>query len=140
MIGPSDLPDRLTVEQPIDKIPHPFLGHIYSATPTGKYSRSDIQVLQRTPHSTLVEVSILTGRPHQIRIHLAAAGFPLVGDPLYGVGGMPKSSLETQAVPGDCGYHLHAFRLGFTHPRTEDAIEVHCPAPNRLCIDENADG
>ncbi|PZD75204.1 Ribosomal large subunit pseudouridine synthase D [Acaryochloris thomasi RCC1774] len=133
LIGPCDLPEQLTIEQPIDKIPHPFLGHIYSATPSGKYSRSDVQVLQRTDQSTLVEVSILTGRPHQIRIHLAAVGFPLLGDPLYGIGGVP--SLETQAVPGDCGYHLHASRLGFVHPRTQESVAIECLPPDLLCMD-----
>jgi 23S rRNA pseudouridine1911/1915/1917 synthase len=133
LIGPSDLPEQFTIEQPIDKIPHPFLGHIYSATPAGKYSRSDVRVLQRTSQVTLVEVSIPTGRPHQIRIHLAAAGFPLVGDPLYGVGGVPPS--ETTAVPGDCGYYLHAFRLEFTHPRTQELIKIECLPPNILCLD-----
>lgn len=132
LVGPRDLPDPLTIEQPIDKIPHPFLEHIYSATSNGKYSRSDVQVLQRAEQSTLVEVSILTGRPHQIRIHLAAVGFPLVGDPLYGAGGVPLP--ESKAVPGDCGYHLHAEKLGFIHPRTQEPVALDCMPPTILCI------
>ena len=55
---------------------------------------------------SLVEVHIETGRPHQIRIHLAACGHPLVGDPLYAAGGGVLS-----ALPGDEGYLLHALRL-----------------------------
>ncbi len=138
LIGPSNLPDQLRIEQPIGKVPHPFLGYIYSATPTGKFSRSDVQVLQRTPRTTLLEVSILTGRPHQIRIHLAAAGFPLLGDPLYQVGGTPlapSNGTSKEVVPGDGGYHLHAFQLGFTHPRTHKRIMVHCSVPRELDID-----
>ncbi|MGF1602916.1 MAG: RluA family pseudouridine synthase [Thermosynechococcaceae cyanobacterium] len=137
LIGPSNCSEPFTIEVPIGRIPHPFLGHIHSATPTGKYSRSDVRVLQHTTETTLVEVSILTGRPHQIRIHLAAAGFPLLGDPLYGVGGTPNASVEGEmAVPGDCGYHLHAVDIGFTHPTTQKWMQVHCPAPRplqRLC-------
>ena len=65
-----------------------------------------------------MEVTILTGRPHQIRIHLAAAGHPLVGDPLYNVGGIPKieKCCGKVVTPGDCGYELHAYQLGFKHP------------------------
>ena len=95
-------------------------------------------MLQRSPESTLVEVTIRTGRPHQIRIHLAAAGFPLVGDPLYGVGGLPLRVDPAEEgglpVPGDIGYHLHAYRLELPHPRTQKALELIClpTAPLKL--------
>ena len=75
-------------------------------------------MLQRHAQTTLLEVVILTGRPHQIRIHLAFMGYPLLGDPLYAVGGVAQFVEGAMAVPGDCGYWLHAYRLGFTHPRT----------------------
>lgn len=86
---------------------------------------------------TLLAVQIFTGRPHQIRIQLAAAGFPLVGDPLYGPGGqllVPQDAgcEDAVPVPGDCGYWLHAHRVGFVHPRTGKAIAVISPAPTRL--------
>ena len=124
--------DRLTITNPIGKIPHPHLGYIYGATPTGKFAHSKCQVIKRNPDSTIIEVKILTGRPHQIRIHLAAAGFPLTGDPLYAVGGIPQIKTEDMAVPGDCGYHLHAYRLIFTHPRTEERVNLICPPPAPL--------
>ena len=116
-------------------------GLIYGATSTGKYAHSECQVVKRNPDSTIIQVTILTGRPHQIRIHLAAAGFPLMGDPLYGVGGIPqiKQNTNTQslafseiAVPGDCGYHLHAYRLAFSHPRSNERIDLICPPPVSL--------
>jgi 23S rRNA pseudouridine1911/1915/1917 synthase len=123
-------PDRLTLTQAIGKIPHPILGYIYGATPTGAAAHSECQVLQRSAH-TLLEVTILTGRPHQIRIHLAAAGYPLIGDPLYDKGGIPRpvNPGKKSPVPGDCGYHLHAHQLTFTHPRSHQPMHLSCPPP-----------
>ncbi|WOD41862.1 RluA family pseudouridine synthase [Nodosilinea sp. E11] len=136
LIGASDLPDTFTLTTPIGKIDHPALGYVYGASPTGLPAYSDGNVIQRNPDSTLVEVTIRTGRPHQIRIHLAAAGFPLVGDPLYGVGGLPLPIEPAEngrvPVPGDIGYHLHAYRLELPHPRTQKLLQILCPAPPAL--------
>jgi 23S rRNA pseudouridine1911/1915/1917 synthase len=127
----SGIPDRLTLTYPIGKIPHPILGYIYGATSTGSFAHSESQVLKRHSQTTLLEVTILTGRPHQIRIHLAAAGYPLVGDPLYDMGGIPRLSQlgEKIPVPGDCGYHLHAHQLTFIHPRSHQPMHLSCPVP-----------
>lgn len=135
----SDLPDRFTVTQPIGKLPYPVLGYIYAACPTGLPAQSECQVLQRDRGTALVAVKILTGRPHQIRIHLAAAGFPLVGDPLYAIGGAPQPlTVSSQlaedgelSVPGDCGYFLHAMHLRFRHPDGNE-IKLVCPPPIEL--------
>jgi 23S rRNA pseudouridine1911/1915/1917 synthase len=62
----------------------------------------------------------ITGRPDQIRIHLAAAGAPIVGDPLFGPGGTPKSD----APPGAGGYLLHAAALSFTNPASGARVKV----------------
>lgn len=123
----STIPDQFTITQAIGKVPHPVLGYLYSATATGKFAQSDCQVLQRNAQTTLLEVIILTGRPHQIRIHLAFMGYPLVGDPLYAVGGVARFVEGAIAVPGDCGYWLHAYRLEFTHPRTGALMNWICP-------------
>jgi 23S rRNA pseudouridine1911/1915/1917 synthase len=136
LIGNSDLGDRFTITHPIGKIPHPVLGYVYGAVPGGLSALSECGVLKRTPETTLLEVEILTGRPHQIRIHLAAVGYPLIGDPLYDIGGIPRpiptDETESFPVPGDCGYHLHACHLSFSHPSTGQAMSIDCPPPANL--------
>jgi 23S rRNA pseudouridine1911/1915/1917 synthase len=133
LIGKSDLPNQFTITQPIGKIEHPVLGYIYGATPDGLSAHSECQVIQRTAQTTLLEITILTGRPHQIRIHLATVGYPLLGDPLYDIGGKPKMITADQLpVPSDCGYYLHAYHLSFFHPNTEQIISVFSPPPERL--------
>jgi len=72
-------------------------------------------------------VEIETGRPHQIRIHLAYAGHPLAGDPLFGAGGVPLAG--TLALPGDPGYLLHAHRLCLDHPGSGEPLVIECPPP-----------
>ncbi len=136
LIGVSNLPDEFTLTTRIGKVDYPALGYVYAASSTGLPSYSDGKVIQRRPDSTLVEITIRTGRPHQIRIHLAAAGFPLVGDPLYGVGGLPLAVAPaadgTVPVPGDVGYHLHAYRLKLIQPRTQEVMELVCQPPKVL--------
>ncbi|MEM8505927.1 MAG: RluA family pseudouridine synthase [Cyanobacteria bacterium P01_D01_bin.1] len=139
---PAQLGDRFICPYPIGKLPHHRLGYIYghltsihTADTTHRpinsmVSRSEGTVLQRNPDSTLVSITIQTGRPHQIRIHLAAAGHPLLGDPLYPIGGIPDPN--SPARPGDCGYHLHAHTLRFTHPSTHQPITVTAPPPKHL--------
>jgi len=136
LVGRGTMPDYFTITQPIGKLPHPVLGYIYGATAEGRAAHSECQVLRRHPETTLLAVTILTGRPHQIRIHLAAAGYPLIGDPLYVAGGFPcltkDLSGEGFPVPGDIGYHLHAYHLEFLHPGTQMPIQFTCPAPIKL--------
>lgn len=131
LAAPGDLPDPFTITTPIGPVDHPLLGQVYAASPQGRFALSQGRVIQRSPVANLVEVTIRTGRPHQIRIHLAAAGYPLVGDPLYGIGGLPKipDHLPEQAipVPGDLGYWLQAHHLTFTHPRTQAPMAFTCP-------------
>jgi 23S rRNA pseudouridine1911/1915/1917 synthase len=69
-----------------------------------------------------VEVNLETGRTHQIRVHFAEAGFPLFSDPLYG----PKKAQRPEII----GRHaLHAWKLGFVHPRTGKKLSFTAPPP-----------
>ena len=125
--------DLFTVDAPIGEVAYAPTGTIHAAMPAGRAARSHVRVVERrggAEPASLVEVEIETGRPHQIRIHLAWAGHPLVGDPLFGPGGLPIPG--TLAVPGDPGYLLHAMRLEFAHPRTGALVAIECAAPPRL--------
>lgn len=123
--------EELTITAPIGPVPHTLLGSLHAATAAGKPSLSHVTVLERRADSFLCDVRIATGRPHQIRIHLAAAGHPLAGDPLYIAGGLPAPG--THAVPGDPGYHLHSAELAFRHPRTRCEVVIECEPPPLLC-------
>jgi 23S rRNA pseudouridine1911/1915/1917 synthase len=124
--------DALTVDRPIGPVRHPLLGSVHAADANGKPAVSQVAVLDRRPGAFLCDVTIATGRPHQIRIHLAAAGHPLVGDPLYGVGGVPAP--DSAAVPGDPGYLLHAAEAAFRHPSDGTPLVLTCSPPPALTI------
>jgi len=109
---------------PIGPLPYAPLGTLNAASAEGKPARSIVRVVEQREHDFLCDVEIVTGRPHQIRIHLAAAGHPLVGDPLYAEGGVPPAGCL--ALPGDGGYALHAMELRFPHPTTTDEVIVRC--------------
>ncbi len=127
--------DRFTITQPIGKRAYPTLGYLHAAQADGLPATSDCVVLQRHRDTALVQVHLGTGRPHQIRIHLAAAGFPLVDDPLYTIGGVPAIAVPAAdgnlPVPGDCGYHLHAWQVHFTHPNGQQ-LQATAPPPELL--------
>ncbi|CAN5400379.1 RluA family pseudouridine synthase [soil metagenome] len=131
--------DTYEILTPIGLVPHPLIGSVWAASPVGKPggkpSKSVAKVIARTgtkdkPGTTTFEVSLHSGRPHQIRIHLASIGHPLVGDPLYGITGQPLEDLP--GLPGDGGYLLHAQFLKFHHPITGELIHLEAPLPPEL--------
>ncbi|NPV93315.1 MAG: RluA family pseudouridine synthase [Firmicutes bacterium] len=89
--------------------------------PDGQPATTHYRVLERYPGHTLLEVSLETGRTHQIRVHLSFIGHPVCGDPLYG----PDSPLIGRQA-------LHAGRLRFTHPRTGERLELSVPLPEDM--------
>jgi 23S rRNA pseudouridine1911/1915/1917 synthase len=117
------------IDVPIGPVPHPVLGEVWAACATGREARTWVRLLapNASGDASVVAVRLGTGRPHQIRIHLAAAGHPLVGDPLYGPGGVPRPG--GCALPGDGGYRLHADRIVFPHPASGARVVVDCAPP-----------
>ena len=130
--------DAFTVDVPIGPVAYAPFGMLHAASPDGKASRSIFRVLHRdaVAGTALLAVDIPTGRPHQIRIHCAAAGYPLLGDPLYRVGGVPgeRNAVpgERNAVPGDGGYLLHSWMLRLCDPDSGAFRTVVAPPPAAL--------
>ena len=128
--------DAYEILTPIGLVPHPRLGQVWAAKSDGKPSKSLARVISRSAGTTAnagtttFEVNLHSGRPHQIRIHLASIGHPLVGDPLYGLGGQPLENLP--GLPGDGGYFLHAQFLKFQHPITGEQIHLEAALPPAL--------
>ena len=91
-----------------------------------------VKVVQRLERQgaefTQLEVTIKTGRTHQIRVHLASEGFPIAGDDKYGVFEVNKA-LQKQGLKR---MYLHAWRLQFTHPATGERCELHAALPTEL--------
>jgi len=121
--------EMFVIDVPIGPVPHPLLGTIEGACEGGRPSHSVAFALEQRHDSTLFSVEITTGRPHQIRIHMAYAGHPLIGDPVYEAGGALK---QHPGLPGDGGYFLHAEKLQFTHPTTGERMTVVATPPPEL--------
>jgi 23S rRNA pseudouridine1911/1915/1917 synthase len=119
--------DAYEILTPIGRVPHPRMGSVWAADPNGKPAKSSAKVISRDAGATTFEVTLHSGRPHQIRIHLASIGHPLVGDPLYGITGQPLENLP--GLPGDGGYLLHAQFLKFHHPITGEEIHLEAALP-----------
>ena len=109
---------------------HPTLRTKMAAgRPSGRAAHSEYKVLETFPGFSLLEVKIATGRTHQIRVHLSAIGYPVVGDDVYG----EKSYKGFVNKYGDLGrYFLHATSLRFEHPTTGKSMEFHSPLPLEL--------
>ncbi len=86
---------------------------------TGKPARTHFDVVERFGVATLLRCRLETGRTHQIRVHLASLGHPLVGDPAYGRKGGPAFARQA----------LHAARLALVHPVSGDACRWESPLP-----------
>jgi len=93
-------------------------------------ARTDWRVLAQIDSTSLLEVQLHTGRTHQIRAHFSALRHPVVGDTLYGASSQLRIGKTT--LPPLNRNFLHAAKLGFTHPRTRERIELRAPLPPAL--------
>jgi 23S rRNA pseudouridine955/2504/2580 synthase len=97
----------------------------------GKRSITLVRIAQKFEHFSLLDVTIKTGRTHQIRVHLTHEGHAIVGDEKYGDFAVNKAMARGEAVPGARfdRMFLHARNLRFTHPGTGEVIDLEAPLP-----------
>lgn len=110
-----------TIDQPIGRHPNDRKKMAVNYQ-NGKRAVTHYRVLQRFKGYTYIECVLETGRTHQIRVHMASIGHPLLGDELYG---NPKNL----AMKGLQGQTLHAMIIGFVHPSTHEYMEFEAPLP-----------
>lgn len=94
-----------------------------AVVPGGRRAVTHWEVIVRYPGCTHVRCKLETGRTHQIRVHMAYLGHPILGDTVYGA---------KKVVPGLTGQCLHAVGLQFIHPRTKDLVSLTCPLPEEF--------
>lgn len=121
--------DSTICELPIHSEPLPNGGREIAAN--GQFAQTEFQVLERRNDSTLIQAIPVTGRTHQIRLHLAALGHPIVGDSLYGSRVAIQQDVECE-VPEEVGtirMRLHAWKLIFEHPKTGERMTMRADPP-----------
>lgn len=127
----GDLRKDGVVDAPIGR--HPKQRTRMAVNENGKPARTHYQVLENFQAYTLLRCSLETGRTHQIRVHLRAIGYPLVGDPVYG--GKPVSltnSCLSKAISQFPRQALHAQRLELNHPHTGQWMQWNSPVPEDI--------
>ena len=110
--------DTGEIDAPIGR--HPVDRKRMAIVTDGRPSRTEFTVKARLRGCTLLDVHLLTGRTHQIRVHMASIGHPLLGDVIYGSKHPPHHAPRLM---------LHAWWVSFTHPRTGETIRVEAPMP-----------
>lgn len=111
--------DEGTIDQPLGR--HKTDRKKMAIVPDGRHAVTHYHVLERFRGYSLMAFQLETGRTHQIRVHMASIGHPIIGDPLYGLKKDRFSNLD-----GQC---LHAWRLSLDHPRTGERMVFEAPLP-----------
>jgi 23S rRNA pseudouridine1911/1915/1917 synthase len=122
-----------TVDQPIGR--HRSLRTRMTVRADGRAAVTHFRILRRLRAHTLVGVELETGRTHQIRVHLAHLGYPLVGDPLYGGRRRLPARASPSVLSSLAGFKrqaLHAARLGLAHPTSGAELSFEAPLPGDL--------
>lgn len=113
------MPTDGTIDEPIARHPDSIIQRIVDLN--GQHATTCYKVLKTLNNASLVQLTLLTGRTHQIRVHLSHIGHPLLGDDLYGGS---KELIDRQA--------LHAARLRFPHPVSGEILDISSPLPTDL--------
>lgn len=120
-----------TVDLPIGR--HPVdrkkMAVLLSEDAHSKDAVTHYEVLERYREASYLKLYLETGRTHQIRVHMAHLGHALLGDEVYATA---KTHFEKQHAPLFCGQMLHAKRLSFVHPTTNEAVEFICELPDNF--------
>ncbi|HEV8456953.1 MAG TPA: RluA family pseudouridine synthase [Methylomirabilota bacterium] len=122
------------IDAPIGRDPRSRIRMAVTAEGRGKRAVTRFRVLERFPGVSYVECRLETGRTHQIRVHLASLGHPLLGDETYGRRVLRKAPDPELAalIAGLHGVALHAAGLAFLHPASGRPVELTSPLPNRI--------
>lgn len=121
------VPQGGTVDAPIGR--HPTQRIKMAVVAGGREARTHYQVRERFAQATLLECRLETGRTHQIRVHMASIGHPLVGDPTYGRRGVVRDGAVTSPLFAFPRQALHAARLALVHPGSGIELTWESPLP-----------
>ena len=122
-VARGDVARATIVDAPIGR--HPVQRTAMAVVAKGRPARTHVDIVERFGTATLLRCRLETGRTHQIRVHLAAIGHPLLGDPAYG-------GRKEFSAPAFARQALHAARLGLVHPATREAMAWESPPPADL--------
>jgi len=121
LVHGAPAPARAAIEAPIGRDEANRVR--MSVVPGGRYARTEYETLERFKDVSLISVNLMTGRTHQIRVHMAAIGHPVVGDRTYGV---------RRDTFGARRQMLHAQRIVITHPSTREPLSCEAPVPEDM--------
>ncbi|MFI5335027.1 MAG: RluA family pseudouridine synthase [Chlamydiales bacterium] len=121
----SGTPKEGKIDAPIAR--NPKRRQEMTVSPEGKEAISVIHLVEKRGNLSLIEVELITGRTHQIRVHLKHVGHPVIGDPVYGSQALnEKYGIQRQL--------LHAHRILFTHPITHQQLAIEAPIPKEFSL------
>ncbi len=117
--------DTGVIDAPIGR--HPIDRKKMAVVANGKAAQTCFQVIERFGEATLIRCQLKTGRTHQIRVHMASKGHPLLGDTVYGGEGTKAEKRLGSVLCGQC---LHAASIAFCHPKTGEEMRFEAPLPD----------